>query len=154
MSRYTGRSLVVVALCLCFVVVHAVRDFHSSYCSFTPEELRGSSLVTWFQQPGGKICLRMMAGIDDEKDLPLFRSLWMLIWILILWMFFFLDAVNFFSFLMILLSGKISLWMFVLRDDGNVDRRRWATVLSSFMDIMVFLIYREWFNRGGRDFIN
>lgn len=61
MSRYTGRSLVVVALCLCFVVVHAVRDFHSSYCSFTPEELRGSSLVTWFQQPGGKICLR----IDD-----------------------------------------------------------------------------------------
>lgn len=49
---------------------------------------------------------------------------------------------------MILLSGKISLWMFVLRDDGNVDRRRWATVLSSFMDIMIFLIYREWFSKG------
>lgn len=39
MSRYTGRSLVVIVLRLCFVVAvaHAVRDSTLLYCSFTPE---------------------------------------------------------------------------------------------------------------------
>lgn len=126
MSRYTGRSLVFIVLRLCFVVaiVYAVRD---STLLIALSHRKGASLVTRFQQPGGKICLR----IDDdgwnrwwENDLFFyfslnvdlnFNSLDVSFFFLMRWICFLFDD----------FAEKISLWMFVLLwgtcDDGLME---------------------------------
>lgn len=149
MSRYTGRSLAVIVLRLCFVVAvaHAVRD-STLLIALSHTGRFFASLVTWFQQPGGKICL----GIDDgwnwwwtgQRKIYsrsfLFRSLWMF------WsgfnsldVFLFLDAVNFFAFFW-WLCRKERFFVNVCVVRGTwIDRGKW--VLLNFTNTRIFLFY-------------
>lgn len=151
MSRYTGRSLVFIVLRLCFVVaiVYAVRD---STLLIALSHRKGASLVTRFQQPGGKICLR----IDDdgwnrwwENDLfsPFFYfSLNVDLNFNSLDVSFFFDAVNFFSFWWFCREDFfVNVYVVVRNVWWWIDRRKWAAVLFNFVNITIFLFCRKRF---------
>ncbi|XP_026296178.1 uncharacterized protein LOC724971 isoform X4 [Apis mellifera] len=73
MSRYTGRSLVVVALCLCFVVVHAIYDPKEST---TKPPKRREPVLPWYS-PGpvdSKEDLSRSAKWQVDSDYPIPRK--------------------------------------------------------------------------------
>lgn len=144
MSRYTGRSLVVIVLRLCFVVAvaHAVRDSTLLYCSFTPEGCFFGYVVSttwredlfkdrwWLELMMRKIYSEpSFISISWNVDLN-FNSL-----DVFFFLFRWFCREDFFVNLFVLL------WWWI-------DRRKWATALSNFMNIAIFLFYRERSNGG------